>query len=174
MKALIFCAGNGTRLRPITNKTPKVMVEVGGKPVLEHLVDHLNSHGIHEIIVNLHHKPEKIMNYFGQRLIYFHEPHLLGEENTRELLERRGWLGDEYVVMNGDTLTNVNITAMISQNLTTYFEDDGVYAGTSFYKRGDGTFYTYEKKDGEFWIDMGTPDGLKKAKEHYEKFNNRR
>ena len=69
MKGLILSAGLGTRLGPLTKDTPKPMIKVAGYPVLEHLVFHLHRYGITKIIVNLHYKPEKIMDYFGERLL---------------------------------------------------------------------------------------------------------
>jgi len=54
MKVFILSAGLGTRLKPLTNNKPKVMVEIGGKPVLEHLVNLCNHHGFNDIVINLH------------------------------------------------------------------------------------------------------------------------
>ena len=60
MRALILAAGEGTRLRPLTLDRPKPMLPVGGRPILEHLVLLLRDHGIREISINLHYKPEVI------------------------------------------------------------------------------------------------------------------
>ena len=57
MKAMIFAAGLGTRLKPYTNHTPKAMVPVGGKPLLEWKIEWLQKWGFNEIIVNVHHFP---------------------------------------------------------------------------------------------------------------------
>lgn len=170
MKALILAAGKGTRLGKLTKDTPKVMLRVGGKPCLEHLVNHLNSFGITEIIVNLHHKPKVIMDYFGTRLLYFYEPKLLGEEGTIEALEE--WLGSPFVVMNGDTLTNVNINEMKAQLRRSLFAGhiefhDGVPAGTWIYKWLGGLKRLYGSD--AFWFDIGSLEGLKKARKHYAK-----
>ena len=65
MKAMILAAGFGTRLRPLTNKVPKPMVPILNRPILEHTIHLLRTHGIQDITVNLHHLPEMIQEYFG-------------------------------------------------------------------------------------------------------------
>lgn len=191
MKALLLAAGLGTRLKPITDEVPKCMVPVNGRPVLEHLVYHLGKFGITEIIVNLHYLPEVVYKHFGSKLLYFYEPELLGEVGT--IMALRKWLRqDDFIVMNGDTLTNVNLFEMYSfhqrldKEKATAFFDRGrdVCAGTwiigtSFYwkpwcqartmadipaKRFYGDYY---------WLDVGTPDGLLEAREQYEKKTDR-
>ena len=57
MKAMIFAAGRGTRLRPITDKIPKALVSVGGKPLLQQTIEKLKHSGFNEIIINVHHFP---------------------------------------------------------------------------------------------------------------------
>ena len=65
MKAMLLCAGSGTRLHPFTEQTPKTMIPIGGKPLLAHTIEHLASLGIRELLINLCYKPEVIMAYFG-------------------------------------------------------------------------------------------------------------
>jgi len=168
MKALILCAGKGTRLGKLTKDTPKVMLKVGGKPVLEHLVDHLNSFGITEIIVNLHHKPEKIYKYFGTRLLYFYEPELLGEMGTEKRL--RKWLGEEYIVMNGDTLTDIDIDELkyYGWSVESWDLEKIVYTGTKYVSVDFGG-KPFQWDFDCYWQDIGTPEGLKKAREYYAK-----
>ena len=60
MKAMVFAAGIGTRLRPLTDSMPKALVEVAGVPVLEHVILSLKSAGVCEAVVNVHHFPEQI------------------------------------------------------------------------------------------------------------------
>jgi len=79
MKAIVLSAGEGTRLRPLTLDRPKPMLPVGDMPVLEHTIRLLRRHAITEIAINLHYKPEVIVNYFedarrfGVRLTYSFE-----------------------------------------------------------------------------------------------------
>jgi NDP-sugar pyrophosphorylase family protein len=176
MNALILSAGYGTRLWPITQRIPKPMIPVTGKPVLEHLADHLDSFGIKTIIANLHYRAEKIMEHFGTRLLYTYEPELLGEKGTIETLAQNfPFIRDEYlVVMNGDTLTNVNINKMLmlSKGRSIRFMDKDVYAGTQIlspdYFLGDKSFVNYYDFDA-FWLDIGTLEGLRKAEALYAK-----
>ena len=60
MKAIVFAAGLGTRLRPFTNEHPKALVEIGGEPILGHVLHKLISAGVKDIIINVHHFPEQI------------------------------------------------------------------------------------------------------------------
>jgi NDP-sugar pyrophosphorylase family protein len=65
MKAMLFAAGLGTRLKPLTDKLPKALVPVAGKPLLQHIIEKLKLSGFDEIIINIHH--------FGQQIIDFVE-----------------------------------------------------------------------------------------------------
>ena len=65
MKAFILCGGEGTRLRPYTYTTPKPLLPVGGKPILQHLVEHLKKYEIKEFVLTVGYLKEKIMEYFG-------------------------------------------------------------------------------------------------------------
>ena len=84
MKAIILAAGEGTRLRPLTRDRPKPMLPLGGQPLIGYLVALLREHGVREIAVNLHHRPDSIRAYlgegrdFGVRVTYSHEETLLG------------------------------------------------------------------------------------------------
>ncbi|MDP4225539.1 MAG: sugar phosphate nucleotidyltransferase, partial [Bacteroidota bacterium] len=63
MKAMIFAAGLGTRLRPITNSRPKALVEIDGKPLLQIAIEKLKRFGYNEVIVNIHHFGEQIIDF---------------------------------------------------------------------------------------------------------------
>lgn len=84
MKAMILAAGRGSRLRPLTDTVPKPMIPIAGLPLLEHTLRLLRSHGFDDLIINLHHLPEVIRQYFGNgdrlgvRLRYADEPQLRG------------------------------------------------------------------------------------------------
>lgn len=173
MKAVVLVGGYGTRLGTITKNIPKCMVDIGGYPVLEHIIFHLYRYGVSQIIVNTHYKSEVIQKYFGTRLLYSYEPELLGEEGTIQSLKH--WLFSDYtVVMNGDTLTDVDILQMFkwSQGKNIMSMDGDVYTGCKIigpqYFFGDKVFAKYYDPD-MFWCDMGTPEGLKRVRDHYEK-----
>ncbi len=65
MRAMLFAAGKGTRLRPITNKIPKALVPVAGKPLLAIVIERLRNAGVKEIVVNVHHFGEQILDYLS-------------------------------------------------------------------------------------------------------------
>ena len=103
----MLAAGRGTRLRPHTDTMPKPMVRVGGRPLLEWIVEWLEANGVDEIAVNLHHRPEALTEHFGGRLRYSYEPALLGTAGDLRL-PLAGWLGTErFLVVYGDNLIDL-------------------------------------------------------------------
>lgn len=119
MKSFILSAGSGARLQPLTHRLPKVMVEVGGKPVLEHLILLCKQYGVNEVIINLHHLPEKITAYFGDgskwgvSIAYSHEKKLMGSAGALKRAEHL-LAGETFFVLNGDVLTNVDLRDMLA------------------------------------------------------------
>lgn len=143
MIGIILCAGLGTRLGKETKDKPKCMVDVGGKPILERIANHLEANGVKKIIVNLHSFPEVVMKYFGQRFLYIYEPVPMGEFATVNLV--KGWFpGEEVLVVNGDTLTDF-------------------FPIKNRFKHNGYTMYVSD------FVDIGTPEGLEKARKLYEK-----
>jgi NDP-sugar pyrophosphorylase family protein len=115
-QALIFAAGEGTRLRPLTLDRPKPMLPVGDQPLLERLVVLLRQHGIREITINLHYRGDIIQRHFadgarwGVRIHYLHEPRLLGSAGT--LLQLRQHFTGSFVALYGDLYTNADLSAL--------------------------------------------------------------
>lgn len=111
MKAMILAAGHGTRLGELTKDIPKPMLNVGGRPILEHIICNLARQGITQIAVNLHYKADVIKNYFGNGkrfgvdLIYSRELELLG---TAGGIKKVDWfLGTgTFLVHYGDIVTD--------------------------------------------------------------------
>lgn len=175
MNALILSAGLGTRLRPLTNRVPKPMIEVAGRPVLEHLIFHLHKFGIRNIILNLHYLPLKIMQHFGSSVLYTYENELLGEERTIQTIAKNfPFISQSYlVVMNGDTLTNIDLSMMfeLSQGDSIKSMDGKIYTGTKIlspnYFKGKKRINTFHSSE-TWWFDIGTPEGLTKARKFYE------
>src|SRR3990167_4497572 len=157
MKALLLSAGLGTRLGNLTEETPKPMIEIAGKPVLDHLVTHLYGYGITDILINVHHKKDVITEYFGDKLTYIYEPVLLGDvASTKKIVYI---VSDDIVVMNGDTLTDIDIHAMhrdacIEKASISSFEDM-TYTGTTLFLR-DYRNRIVIKEYGCYWQDIGT------------------
>jgi mannose-1-phosphate guanylyltransferase len=116
MRAMVLAAGLGTRLRPITYAIPKPMVPVVNRPVMEHSLRLLAGHGFTEAIANLHWFPETIEGRFGDgseyglELSYSREEKLLGTAGG--VRNVAGFLGDTFLVVAGDALTDLDFTAM--------------------------------------------------------------
>jgi mannose-1-phosphate guanylyltransferase/mannose-1-phosphate guanylyltransferase/phosphomannomutase len=116
MRAMILAAGLGTRLRPITYQMPKPMVPVANRPVIEHIVRLLTEHGFTEVIANLHWFPELVRSHLGDgsehgiELSYSHEEALLGTAGG--VRKVRDFLGDSFLVISGDALTDIDLSAM--------------------------------------------------------------
>jgi NDP-sugar pyrophosphorylase family protein len=124
MKAMILAAGLGTRLKPFTDKHPKALAIVNGKTILQRNIEYLASFGIREVIINVHHFADQIIdlikanNGFGSVITF--------SDETREVLETGGgikkaaWFFENneapFIVMNVDILTDMNLEQIIDQH----------------------------------------------------------
>jgi mannose-1-phosphate guanylyltransferase len=129
MKAMILAAGKGTRVRPITYTTPKPMIPILQKPVMEFLVELLRQHGFNQIMVNVSHLANEIENYFrdGQRfgveIGYSFEGRIVDGELVGEALGSAGgmkriqdfnpFFDDTFVVLCGDALIDLDLTEAV-------------------------------------------------------------
>ncbi len=117
MKAMVLAAGLGTRLRPITNTRPKALAETGGRTLLEITLSRLKSFDIRDVIVNVHHFADMIIDYlkandnFGMRIEISREDVLL---DTGGGLKKASWFfGDEpFILHNVDILTTIDLHRM--------------------------------------------------------------
>lgn len=123
---MIFAAGLGTRLYPITSTMPKAMVEVGGKPMLQLVIEKLKSAGVHKIVVNVHHFADIIIDFlkandnFGAEIIVSDERTLLLDTGGGILAARHLFNADEPILIhNADILTDFDIAGMIKQHQET-------------------------------------------------------
>jgi len=118
MKAMIFAAGLGTRLKPFTDNHPKALAVVNEKPLLQRNIEYLKSFGIEEIVINVHHFADQIIefleenNYFGIEITI--------SDETDQVLETGGGLvkakanfEEDFLVMNVDILTDLNLADFI-------------------------------------------------------------
>jgi NDP-sugar pyrophosphorylase family protein len=114
---MILAAGEGTRLRPLTLETPKVLLPICGTPLIKYTLPWLKSHGIQEVAINLHHLGDKIRDslghgsQFGLKIQYSPEETLLGTAGGVKKVE--DFFPDTFVVIYGDILTNLDLSAMI-------------------------------------------------------------
>jgi NDP-sugar pyrophosphorylase family protein len=119
MKAMVLAAGLGTRLRPLTNSRPKALVEVGGRTLLEIALERLRLFGIQEVIVNVHHFADMMVDYltskrnFGMRIEISREELLL---DTGGGLKKAAWFfrgdTDPFVLHNVDVISSIDLHRM--------------------------------------------------------------
>jgi len=124
MKAMVFAAGLGTRLRPLTNDIPKALVKIGDKPLLQIVIEQLKSYGITEIVINVHYLAQKIEEFLKTHNNFGISIHISDE--SEELLETGGGLlkakdffiddNAPFLVCNADIFTNINIQEFLNQH----------------------------------------------------------
>lgn len=142
MKALIFAAGIGSRLKPWTDSHPKALVEVGGKPMLGRVIEKMINAGIRDIIVNVHHFADQIIDFlhaskFDADITVSDETSLLLETGggLRKVVEQ---LGQEPVVIhNADILSDFDLSDMIKSHIES---------------RADITLLTARRKTSRYFV----------------------
>ncbi|MGN6752585.1 MAG: nucleotidyltransferase family protein [Intrasporangium sp.] len=121
MKAFLLAAGLGTRLRPLTDAVPKCLVSVGGMPLLDLWLQQLSRAGVTEVLVNLHHLAEQVVDHLARtsqpvtvRTAY--EPTLLGSAGT--LLQNRDFVAGEesFLAVNADNLTDFDLRELVASH----------------------------------------------------------
>ena len=106
-KAMILAAGKGVRMKPFTDHSPKALVPIHGRPIIDYTLDLLEKEGIEDCVVNLHHQAEKLRNYLSSRtqpkIFFSKEPELL--DSGGGIKNALNFLGDESVfISNSDTI----------------------------------------------------------------------
>ena len=120
MRAVVLVGGFGTRLRPLTFSTPKPMLPVGHRPIIENLVRMLAPAGVDEVVLALGFKPEPFMAAFpdgtcaGVRLHYAVEPEPLDTGGAIRFAAEHAGVDDTFVVVNGDVLTDLDVAALLA------------------------------------------------------------
>ncbi|KAA0210009.1 nucleotidyltransferase family protein [Ignavibacteria bacterium CHB1] len=123
MKAMILAAGFGTRLRPITDRIPKALVEHRGKPLILNVIDYLEKFGVTEFVVNIHHHHQLISqffedNYTDRKISLLHEEPILGTGgaiiNASEFLNN----SEYFIVMNVDIETDYNLQEALELHIS--------------------------------------------------------
>lgn len=124
MKAMIFAAGLGTRLKPLTDSMPKALVPIAGKPLLEHVILKLKNAGFDEIIVNVHHFPEQIIDFLKEKNNFDIRIEVSDERDflldTGGGVKKVAWFFDDnkpFLVHNVDILSNIDLNALYHQHV---------------------------------------------------------
>ena len=123
MKAMIFAAGLGTRLKPLTDHMPKALVPVAGKPMLEHVILKLIAAGCDEIVINVHHFADQIIDFVKANNNFGITIHISDE--TDMLLDTGGgikkassFFNEPFLIHNVDILSNVDLKSLYEYHLT--------------------------------------------------------
>lgn len=122
MRAIVLSAGYGSRLGELADETPKPLLDVEGRPILELILRHLAAHDIREVAVNLHYRPDAIQaclgdgSWLGVNLHYVYEPELLGTAgavaNVGDYLAAEG----TFLVQYGDVVTDEHLGALVERH----------------------------------------------------------
>lgn len=159
MKALVLAAGFGTRLGALTKNLPKPLIEIGGKPVLAHCLEKLQSAGVREVIINTHYLSHQIHDFIGNfetklKISLSHESKLLGTAGT--LKKHLDFLSsNDFIVMHADNYFNDSLSEFVKDHQS---RKVGKYGSV-------GTFYSDNPKNCGVMI----LNEDKTIKEYYEK-----
>ena len=122
MRAFLLAAGNGTRLKPLTETTPKCLLPFNGAPLLSIWLDLCRRHGIKEVLLNVHAHPDAVRgfvatNHHGVGVQLFEEPTLLGSAGT--IAANREWVARDkfFWILYADVLTNMDLRALLDFHL---------------------------------------------------------
>jgi mannose-1-phosphate guanylyltransferase len=124
VQALVLAGGEGTRLRPLTLTTPKPVLPLAGRPFLSFMLDWLHGHGVDEAILSLGFLSDAVHDVLGDiqsgmRLRYVREDEPLGTAGPVRLAADEGILDDRFLVLNGDVLTDMDLTAELAWHEST-------------------------------------------------------
>ena len=119
MKAFLLAAGQGTRLRPLTYKTPKCLIPVNGVPLMTYWLNLFRKHGIDEVLINISFMPEKVEEFLfhhakDMKVHVFYEEQLLGSLGT--IIHNQSFFHDseDLFIFYSDNLTNINLDTMFN------------------------------------------------------------
>ena len=162
MQALVLAGGEGTRLRPLTLTTPKPVMPLAGQPFLSFMLDWVRRHGADEVILSCGFMSDAVRHvlgdiYDGMRLRYVVEDEPLGTAGPVRLAHDEGLLEERLLVLNGDVLTDMDLTAELEQH-----ERTGARATLALHPVDDTSSYgvvpTDEEGRVEAFIEKGSGD----------------
>jgi mannose-1-phosphate guanylyltransferase len=141
VQALVLAGGEGTRLRPLTYTTPKPVLPLAGRPFLSFMLDWARGHGVDEVILSCGFLSDAVRRvlgdiYDGMRLRYVVEEEPLGTAGPVRLAYDQGVLEERLLVLNGDVLTDIDLTAELAQH-----ERTGARATLALYEVDDTSSY---------------------------------
>ena len=129
MKAMVLCAGKGTRVQPITFSTPKPMINIINRPILSFILEHLKNEGVDQVVINTSYLSDNIESYFGDgidhgmKISYSYEGGKVDGElqgiavgsagGMKRIQDRSGFFDDTFVVLCGDAIIDLDIRALV-------------------------------------------------------------
>ncbi len=122
MQAIVLVGGFGTRLRPLTYSTPKQMLHVGNRPMIERVLEHLHAHGVERAVLSLGYRPDAFGDAYpsgrcgGVDLHYAVEPEPRDTAGAIRFAALDAGIRERVVVVNGDVLTDLDLTALIARH----------------------------------------------------------
>src|SRR3954463_16349865 len=120
MQAVILVGGEGTRLRPLTTTVPKPVVPLVDRPFIVYMLEWLKTHGVSDVVMAMGYLPTAVRNVlgdgsaYGLRIRYVEEPDPRGTAGALKFCE--SLLEDRFLMLNGDVLTDIDLTAQIAQH----------------------------------------------------------
>lgn len=160
MYCFLLAGGLGSRLRPLTDVTPKCLLQVAGKPMLGYWLDKLSQiQGVDEVIINTHHLPDKVRTYIDLvrdnyyfAISLFHEPRLLGSAGTLYANRERLAKNDNLVIY-ADNFSSIDLSKFHQSFLSrqdafhvAVFESESPESCGIFEASPDGTVHSFEEK----------------------------
>jgi mannose-1-phosphate guanylyltransferase len=121
--ALVLVGGEGTRLRPLTLERPKPALPLVDRPFIRYLVDWLERHAVRDVVMACGFRPDALRDALddggaGPRIRYVHEPEPLGTAGPIRLAAQEGLLGERFLALNGDVLSDLDLTALMEAHET--------------------------------------------------------
>lgn len=119
MRAIVLVGGFGTRLRPLTLSTPKQMLPVGNRPMIERVLEHLAQHGIDDAVLSLGYRPDAFQDAYpdgmcaGVRLHYAVEPEPRDTAGAIRFAALDAGIAERFLVVNGDVLTDLDVSELV-------------------------------------------------------------
>lgn len=166
MKAMIFAAGKGTRLKPFTDSHPKALALVNGVSLLERNIRYLQSYGIQDFVINIHHFGEQIVDFLKKNNNFNAQIEISDEKDLLEtgggLVFARSFLdhGEDFIIMNADILTNLDIS-----DLAKYHQQKQDYATLAVSDRNSSRKLLFnDEMILRGWLNVGT--GEQRLAEH--------
>ncbi|RYY30373.1 MAG: nucleotidyltransferase family protein [Chitinophagaceae bacterium] len=148
MKAIIFCAGLGTRFKPWTDQHPKALAVINGKSLLQRNVEYLQQAGIYDVVVNIHHFADQIEEAvnrskgWGSRVVFSDERNEVLETGGGLLKAAPHLIEGDFVAINVDVLTNLPLNKMIA-----YHQSKGALATLAVSDRKTSRFFLFDEND---------------------------